>query len=45
MMLDTGGAITQLSRDIIEELKLPTRSSSARPSMTSTAGYRAVSRR
>jgi Aspartyl protease len=29
MVLDTGGAITQLSRDTIEELKLPVRMSSA----------------
>jgi predicted aspartyl protease len=29
MVLDTGGAITQLSRDTIEELKLPTQRSSA----------------
>jgi predicted aspartyl protease len=29
MVLDTGGAITQLSRDTIEELSLPTRSSGA----------------
>ena len=29
MVLDTGGAVTQLSRDTIEELKLPVRRSSA----------------
>jgi hypothetical protein len=29
MVLDTGGAVTQLSRDTIEELKLPTRPSDA----------------
>jgi hypothetical protein len=29
MVLDTGGAITQLSRDTIEDLKLPTQSSAA----------------
>ena len=29
MVLDTGGAVTQLSRDTIEELKLPVRASSA----------------
>src|SRR5436853_5650207 len=29
MVLDTGGAVTQLSRDTIEELKLPTLPSSA----------------
>ena len=30
MILDTGGAITQLSRDTIEELQLPVRDSGAR---------------